>query len=286
MKINNICPSLYHLSHFKHIERENKYPKISFEKSQYSYRIILLEYGIVDVLICGEVLRIEAPDALYLLPGDVYSLLPCGSDFSLYNLFFDFCNHGIVSDNRYKSCVFMQNFNAQLCLPRIYFEDAPTLNKSGIFKNIFDEKLESLLCINRADSIHSLYERSMLLSVIANMLSSERGNKVKSAVHRILEYIKCNPENDLSADSLSSLFSYHKNHINKLIKRETGRSLSEYIRYVKIEYAKTLMLEYGASLTEISARLGYFDYSHFYKAFYKETGINPTEYIKTLIHSQ
>lgn len=33
-------------------------------------------------------------------------------------------------------------------------------------------------------------------------------------------------------------------------------------------------------MSEISVRLGYFDYSHFYKAFYKETGINPTEYIK------
>ena len=64
------------------------------------------------------------------------------------------------------------------------------------------------------------------------------------------------------------------------IKRETGRSLSEYIRYIKVEYAKTLILEEGCSLSEISMRLGYFDYSHFYKAFYKEVGISPTEYMK------
>ena len=79
---------------------------------------------------------------------------------------------------------------------------------------------------------------------------------------------------------MSLLFSYHKNHINKLVKRETGKSLSEYIRYVRIKHAKTLIFEEGVSLSEISMRLGYFDYSHFYKAFYKETGMIPTEYIK------
>ena len=116
--------------------------------------------------------------------------------------------------------------------------------------------------------------------MIADMVSSAQGNKATNTAQRILEYIRCNPENDLSGNALSALFSYHKNHINKLIKHETGKSLSEYIRYSKIEHAKMLILEEGCSLSEISTRLGYFDYSHFYKAFHKETGIIPTEYLK------
>ena len=67
--------------------------------------------------------------------------------------------------------------------------------------------------------------------------------------------------------------------INKLIKRETGRSLSEYVRYVKIEYAKTLLSEELYSTSEVAMRLGYYDYSHFYKAFLMETGVCPREYL-------
>ena len=280
MKINDICPSLYHLSYFKYVDREHKYPRISYEKSQYAYHIILLEKGTVDISVGGKTIRIEAADALYLLPGDVYRILPCGSDFSLFNLFFDFCDRDNIGDNRYNSCVFMQSFDAKLSLPRVAFEDAAALNKSGIFKNVFEERLRLLLDIKRTDLIRGLYERSVLLSVIANMLSSRQESKPESTVQRILEYIKSNPEKDLSGAALSLLFSYHKNHINKLVKRETGKSLSEYIRYVRIKHAKTLIFEEGVSLSEISMRLGYFDYSHFYKAFYKETGIIPTEYIK------
>ena len=173
----------------------------------------------------------------------------------------------------------MQSFDTQMCLPRIDFENAAALNKSRIFKHVFEKSLKSLLYIQRTDVVHRLYERSMLLSFIADILSSEGSEKTNSITQRILEYIKCNPENDLSGDALSAIFSYHKNHINKLIKRKTGKSLSEYVRYTKIEHAKTLILEEGYSLSEIAMRLGYFDYSHFYKAFYKETGSSPTEYI-------
>ena len=280
MKVGSICPSLYHLNYFKYVEGEHKYPKISFEKSQYTYHIILVEKGTFDVSIGGSISHLEAADALYLLPGDVYRILPCGVDFSLYNLFFDFFDCAERNDHRYQSCVFMQSFDTQMCLPRVDFEDAAALNKSRIFKHVFEKSFKSPLYIHRTDAVHHLYERSMLLSVLADMLSSEGGGRQKSTTQRILEYIRCNPENDLSGEALSAFFSYHKNHINKLIKRETGKSLSEHVRYAKIEHAKTLILEEGCSLSEISVRLGYFDYSHFYKAFNKETGITPTEYIK------
>ena len=120
----------------------------------------------------------------------------------------------------------------------------------------------------------------MIFSFIADMLTAASENEKECLVtKRILEYIRLNPEKDLSTDTLSKKFSYHKNHINKLVKRETGRSLSEYIRYSKIEYAKTILSEDACSMTELSARLGYYDYSHFYKAFLLETGSHPAEYL-------
>jgi AraC-like DNA-binding protein len=129
-------------------------------------------------------------------------------------------------------------------------------------------------------ALSRLYERAALTALIADLLTSSQDTPPKSAVQNIMEYIRCNPEKDLSGNALSTIFFFHKNHINKLIKRETGKSLCEYVRYAKIEHAKTLLSEEGCSLSEISTRLGYFDYSHFYKAFYKETGITPTKYIK------
>ena len=69
MKIRSIRPLLYSLSHFNYVDGDHKYQNISMEKSQYVYRIILLDKGELDVCVGKRKSRIEQGDALYLLPG-------------------------------------------------------------------------------------------------------------------------------------------------------------------------------------------------------------------------
>ena len=281
MKVQSIRPLLYRLSYFTYVDGDHKCPKISFDKSQYVYRVLLIDKGSLNVSFGGKTERVNAGDALYLLPGEVYRLLPCGEDFSLYNLFFGFIDDRHLKENRPDTCVFIKEYDARCCLPRIKFEDAPILNKSGIIKSVPGKNsLISLLCKDPADALYGFYSLSALFSVITGILASEEKNKKKgTAAEPILEYIRTNPEKDLSADALSKMFSYHKNHINKLVKKETGKSLGEYVRHIKIEYAKELLLEELYSTSNIATRLGYYDYSHFYKAFLLETGQRPTDYL-------
>ena len=76
MKLQNIRPLLYRLTYFKYVDGEDKFPNLSLDKSQYVYHILLLEKGTLDVHVGGKTERIKAGDALYLLPGDIYRLLP------------------------------------------------------------------------------------------------------------------------------------------------------------------------------------------------------------------
>ena len=280
MKIQNIFPTLYQLHYFKYIAEEGK-NSISLEKSQYIYRILVIEKGQLRICINGRSEQVQAGDVIYLLPGDIYSLFPYGSDFSLYNMSFYFIECYGISRLKNRSCVFLSDYEPSLCLPVIDFEDAPLLNEGGIFRNVSDGKrIQNLCVLNRSDLLYSFYCRSALFGIISEMLNSSKGQESKSSVSKqIIEYIRQNPEKNLSGESLSSLFSYHKNYINRLIKSETGKNMSDFIRYVKIEYAKALISEEKCSLSELSSKLGYYDYSHFYKAFVSETGISPKEYL-------
>ena len=280
MRIQNIRPLLHHISYFKYVIGEYRNPKISLEKSQYVYHILLIDKGKLDVCVGGKTERIAAGEAVYLLPGEVYRLLPCGEDFSLYNLSFNFNEVSDSSDIKNKSCVFLENYDARFCLRRLDFEDASVLNESGIYRNIDRSRLRELYLLNSSDTLYPFFCRSVLFSLLTEMLASERKNESNdSPAKRIIEYIRRNPEKDLSGESLSSLFSYHQNYINKLIKKETGKSVSDYVRYVKIEYARALLSEEMCSLSELAEMLGYYDYSHFYKAFIAELGVTPKEYL-------
>lgn len=281
MKLQDIIPRLHKLYYFKYLDKSGAATKISFEKTQYGYRLLTVDKGELDVWVDGKTHRLQIGDVLYLTPGARYRLLPRGVDFVLYNLFFGFFDESL-EETLPMRCVFLDEYDPGMCLPCINFEDAPCFNKSGVFKNVgCNRSFEGLLSLNGADGASGFFIKAKLLSVFADMLraaSSER--KKGSSAEEILAYIRRNPHKVLSAELLSKTFSYHKNHINKLVKKQTGKSLSEYIRYVKIEQAIVLLLEEGRAPTEIAVSLGYYDYSHFYKAFVAETGVSPTEYGK------
>ena len=280
MKLQSITPTVYHISYFKYSPSERVRPRLSHEKTQYTYRIIMVDEGQLDVSACGATHRLLPGDVLYLLPGDTYRILPRESDFSLVSVYFDFCDNACGKSDRLFGCVFLDSFDPSLSMPVIYFEDAIVFNRCGVFRGCDRQGLSALMYADRGDSFYPFYARVALLSLISDMLGASKRHTRNIAAERIVDYIRKNPERELSGDELAEVFSYHKNYINKLIKAQTGKSVNEYVRYVKIEYAKSLIREHHHSLGEVAHELGYYDHSHFYKAFVAETGMSPTEYIK------
>jgi AraC-like DNA-binding protein len=277
MEVKNVLPIVYNVAYFKHVEGSLPLKKLSYDKTQYSYRFIIVEEGFVDVFVGGKIKRLYAKDALYLLPGESYRLLPCESNFALSSVFFNYLNEEY--DSSLGEIVFSSEYKENKALKVINFEDAKVLNNSGIFRNLSLDKVKDLLYINETEEFYNYYRRVIVHLLIAEVLKNPQVFKPSNIeAKKIVNYIKTNPEEQLSATVLSTLFSYHKNYINKLVKNETGKCLNEFIRHVKIEYAKKLFGEGALSLSEISERLGYYDYSHFYKAFIAETQLTPAQY--------
>ena len=164
MKIQNIYPVLYGLSYFKYTKKEDV-QSITRKKSQYVYRILLIDKGALNVSVNNKTERIQAGDALYLLPGDIYRLVPCDGDFSLYNLSFNFNEAGDSPSIMNKSCVFLENYDAKFCLERFDFEDAPVLNASGIYRNIDRSRLRELYLLTPSDTLYPFFCRSTLFSL-------------------------------------------------------------------------------------------------------------------------
>ena len=113
--------------------------------------------------------------------------------------------------------------------------------------------------------------RADLLRAIAILI--DEAAEIPSAKQRagnIIAYIRAHIEERLEADTLAEHFHYHKNYIGTLIKKETGFSLRQFILNEKIRIAQQWMQETDLSLTEIAARLSFYDYSHFYKQMKKQ----------------
>lgn len=86
------------------------------------------------------------------------------------------------------------------------------------------------------------------------------------------------------AEAVGSNRSYVSGAINRL----SGLSFSDYVNRFRVRYAQELIRNQGKALplSEVSERSGYADRTSFYRAFKKETGVSPSEWMASFYGMQ
>lgn len=88
------------------------------------------------------------------------------------------------------------------------------------------------------------------------------------------------PNCDLTINDIAGAVHLSAGHLCALFKKETGKTLKNYITEVRVSAAKSLLEEGELKVYEISSAVGYQSSQYFSQVFYKQTGIYPTEYQK------
>ena len=124
------------------------------------------------------------------------------------------------------------------------------------------------------------------LLLILNRLGSETENPKRrregeSLYQNLLWYIEEHLGEELSLEKLASVFFLSKYHIAHVFKENTGVSVCQYILKKRLLACKEAMAG-EENLTQLCRRLGFQDYSCFYRAFRREFGMSPREYRETM----
>ncbi len=83
---------------------------------------------------------------------------------------------------------------------------------------------------------------------------------------------------NVSLAELSDELKLHPVTVSKYFPKHFNCTLGEYSRKIKIDKAMSLIRQSNKSLTEIALECGFFDQSHFIKAFKLVTGFTPRQY--------
>lgn len=101
----------------------------------------------------------------------------------------------------------------------------------------------------------------------------------------IISYIEAHLEEDLTLDKLAGEFYVSKYHISHVFKENMGLSVHQYIQKKRLALCLDAMKS-NMEINEACLMCGFRDYSVFYRAFRKEYGVSPREYMEQFSHGR
>lgn len=110
-------------------------------------------------------------------------------------------------------------------------------------------------------------------------------NLKEDLLEQILDYIQSNLKEKLSVAQTAQQFHISQSTLTHLFHREMGISFYRCVIQRRLAEGKNLIAK-GISMEEVSLRVGFQEYSAFYRAFKAEYGISPMQYRKMLHESQ
>ncbi len=137
--------------------------------------------------------------------------------------------------------------------------------------------------ILRLDNLHTvhgvidLHDR-MVLDFTGKMRILVRNSEMSKPVNVCIDYIYAHIKERITIEDLADYTGLSASYLSRLFKKETGTSISDYIREKKIEKAENLLKYCDYSLIEITNYLSFSSQSHFIQLFKEFTGITPKKY--------
>ena len=97
-------------------------------------------------------------------------------------------------------------------------------------------------------------------------------------IKNIIEWMKENLSEQISVDLLAKKINLTEKTFTRRFKKTINSSPIQYLKSLRVEKAKELLISTSKTLGEITIEVGYFDENSFRKLFKKETSLNPVEY--------
>ncbi|MEK5146991.1 AraC family transcriptional regulator [Psychrobacillus sp. FSL K6-4615] len=95
---------------------------------------------------------------------------------------------------------------------------------------------------------------------------------------KTVSYIESNLTENINLDSFTSVIGYSKFHLSRLFKKDTGKSIVEYIRLRRLALAATLLLETEESILTIGFLFHFQSQEAFSRAFKEVYSLPPGKY--------
>lgn len=125
-----------------------------------------------------------------------------------------------------------------------------------------------------------LDDENGLLYVVSVFIPVRRYH-ARDEVHKTKEYIETHWRQPFNGECVAKTINMSQSNLLRIFKQDTGFSMHEYYREVKINHLKIKLLDFNLSVEQAFIECG-MDYNSYYTTIFKKlTGLTPTQYRKS-----
>lgn len=159
-------------------------------------------------------------------------------------------------------------------ITRLCRQNGMELEKAFRLSDFYIQKLDDIDNVKDVQKLHD----DMVIDFTLKMKNYLRNDTNSKHINACKEYIYVHIKERITIEDIADYLDVSPSYLSKLFKRETGQSVSAYIREKKIDVAKNLLRFSDYSLIDISNRLSFSSQSHFIQQFKDVVGVTPKKY--------
>lgn len=159
-------------------------------------------------------------------------------------------------------------------ITRLCRQNGMELEQAFRLSDFYIQKLDDIHTEQEVQGLHD----AMVIDYTEKMRRYLRKDTNSKHINACKEYIYSHIKERITIEDLANEYGVSASYLSRLFKKETGISVSAYIREQKIEVAKNLLRFSDYSLIDIANRLSFSSQSHFIQQFREAVGMTPKKY--------
>ena len=140
--------------------------------------------------------------------------------------------------------------------------------------DLYIRRVDELQTVDEIKALH----KEMFSFYTEEVASLDKKNVFSKPIALCLDYIYEHLHEPIRIVDMADEVGLTQNYLSTLFKKETGRTVSEYVLAKRMEAAENMLRFSDYSSTEIGTILAFSSQSHFIQAFKKHTGYTPKQY--------
>ena len=180
---------------------------------------------------------------------------------------------GHLSDDPLRNYKYLFVANVALCC-RYCMEGGLDQERAYNISDLYIQKMDRLETEQQVIDLH----RDMVEFYLEEMTAVKKQRICSRPVRACMDYIYDHLYEQIRVSDLAALTELNESYLSVLFKKETGKTISDYVRQRRVEAAEGMLRYSDYSCSDIGNFLAFCSQSHFISVFRKATGLTPRQY--------